>query len=408
MTYARTLKPIFFTDAVNAMKLNGEAKAGMITDRLGSYNSGYDKFDLFDLNPQNVTSFDTSAATTTHILIEIDLGTSGYDIDYCALLNHNLATAEGTIRITHAAGPISAAGGGTTVGDSSTPPVEVLNADTNPLSGAVLDETITAIETDWDVTDGSVFTVGEYALITNNDPATEVVAITGIAANTLTVVRAQQGTSALTFDSAFPLRKYNCISPDADGDTIATFASSSDRYWAIEIIPSDGAFSATDLTMGAFMIGEKYSLPLSPDMNISHPFDTSGVNISVSVSGKRHSSPRWIKANNITSGAGNYIPFRLGIGAKQIPGREGYSFNYSTLADTDLLPSDLGTPSGNSFVVNVMSKTGWNATPLIMGVDSTSTTQGDYMFCRFRENSFVITQMSAKAYSTAFSVDQEF
>jgi hypothetical protein len=55
-----------------------------------------------------------------------------------------------------------------------------------------------------------------------------------------------------------------------------------------------------------------------------------------------------------------------------------------------------------------MSKTGWNATPLIMGVDSTSTTQGDYMFCRFRENSFVITQMSAKAYSTAFSVDQEF
>ena len=411
MTYARTLKPIFFTDAVNAMKLNGEAKAGMITDRLGSYNSGYDKFDLFDLNPQNVTSFHTSAATTTHILIEIDLGTSGYDIDYCALLNHNLATAEGTIRITHAAGPISTAGAGTTItADGGTAPIATLNGTSLPDTGETISEDITTGETDWTVSDGSKFTAGEYISAQNTDlDLTEVVAVTGVAANVLTVVRAQQGTSAIIFKiGENNLKRYNCISPPADGDTLIPFASSSDRYWAIEIIPSDGAFSATDLTMGSFMLGEKYSLPLSPDQNVGHSFSFGGVNISTGLSGKRHSSPSWVKANNTTAGAGNYITFRTGIGALQLPGREAYSFSFPFIGDTHFLPSDLGAPTGDSFTVDVMAKTGWQTLPMIMGVDSDSTTAGDYTFCRFREGSFSLTQVASRVYSTSFSVDQEF
>ena len=403
MTYARTNKPIFFTDSVNWLKMNGEAKTDILTDRTGSYNSDYDKFDLFDLNPQNVTSFDTSGNTTTHIVIQIDLGTSASSVDYCALLNHNMVTAEATLRVTHSASPITGVGLGTTV-----IPTAIVNSDVNPLSGAVLDETITDVETAWDVSDGTKFTVGEYLHITNNDPDSEVVKVTGIAADVLTVTRAQQGTSALAFDSAFALRRYNCISGVADGDCLVSFTASTDRYWAIEIIPADGVFSATDLTMGAFMLGEKYSLPLSPDQNVGHSFSFGGVNISTGLSGKRHSSPSWVKANNTTAGAGNYITFRTGIGALQLPGREAYSFSFPFIGDTHFLPSDLGAPTGDSFTVDVMAKTGWQTLPMIMGVDSDSTTAGDYTFCRFREGSFSLTQVASRVYSTSFSVDQEF
>ena len=327
MTYARPVNPIFFTDITNCLKINGGAKTDILTDRAGVYNSGSDKFDLFDLNPQNVCSFATSGNTTTHIVIEIDLGDSGASVDYCAILNHNLVTAEAEVRIAHRGVPIEVAGQGTEVAST----VNILNSTTG------------------------------------------VDHIAGL----------------------------------ADGDTMFSFTSSSDRYWSIEITDQTG-FSATDLFMGAVMLGEKYSIPLSPDMNINHSFSFDGVNISTGLSGKRHSNPSWIKANNTTEAAGNYIPFRLDVGAQQLPGRESYSLSYPVIQDTDLLPSDLGAPSGDSFAVNVMSKTGWNALPFIMGVDSTSTTQGDYIFCRFRDNSYSLTQIASKVHSTSFSVDQEF
>lgn len=402
MTYARTLLPKFYPDVINWLKLNGQSKSDTLTDRTGTYNTGYDKFDLFDLNPQNIVSFN-SAESAVHVMIQIDLGAYANDIDYAALLNHNLDTSEYTIRIAHSSTTITGVGLGITVGT----PMVILNGEAQPSPGATVNEAMTDIETGMDVSDGTKFTAQELIKVLG-DNGNEVMKVTGIATNTLTVIRAQQGTTATTFAIGDQIERYNCVTPTADGDTIFSFTSSSDRYWAIELIPSDGLSSLTDLTMGSLSLGEMFSLPHSPDMNVVHNFNMSGVNISTGLSGKRHSSPNWIKANNTAVGAGNYIPFRGSTGATQLPGREGYSLSYSALADTELLPSDLGAPSGNNVAVNVLAKTGWNALPFIMSVDSESTTAGDYIFCRMRENTYSITQTSAKAYSTAFGVEQEF
>ena len=403
MTFSRTLKPVFYPDAVNHMKLNGRAKSDILTDRTGSYNSGFDKFDLFDLNPQNLTSFDTSGNTTTHILIQIDLGTSAPDVDYVALLNHNLVSAEGTIRVAHSASTMSTAGAGTTIVSGTA----TLNGSWVPDSGETINEAVDNSETDIDVSDGTKFTVGEIIRVSGGS-GNENMLIGSIVSNTLTVTRAQQGSSATTFEVGDNIFRYNCVTPAADGDTLIDFTASSDRYWALEIIPSDGVFSATDLTIGAMMIGEQHTLSLSPDINVGHSFEMNGVNISTGISGKRHSSPNWIKASNTTWTTGNYIPFRLDVGTSQIPGREVYSFSYSFIDDTGFFPSDLGSPSGDNFIFDVMSRTAWQAVPLIMSVDSTSTTQGDYIFCRFRADSFNLTQVASSVYSTSFSVDQEF
>ena len=327
MTYARPQKPRFFTDNVNAMKINGYAKTDIIGDEAGTFNTGYDEFDLFDLNPLNVGSWNTSGNTGTHIVISVDLGDSGFTTDYFACLNHNLNTAEGGIRIAYSGTPISAAGSGNSV---------------------VLDT--------------------QYLNAT---------------------------------ESGTP----NQIEPSADGDTVFSFTARTERYWIIEIYDLT-AFSGTDLEIGSFILGEMYSLPNAPDLNVTHDFSVDGVQISESIGGKRFSNPDWIKANN-NSGT-NYIPFRRDIGAQQLPGRERFSLSYSFISDDDLLPSNLGAPTGDNFATDVLAKTGWHTLPFIFTIDDTSTTQGDYMFARFMSNSFSITQVAWRVYNMAFSVEQEF
>ena len=330
MTYARPTSPKFYPDVINWNKINGVAKSTILTDRAGVYLSGYDKFDAFDLNPVNIVKFDTTSNQTTHIVIGIDLGTFGHSIDFVSVMNHNLNTAEGEIRIAHDTSAITVAGGGTTVASYSA----ILNA-----------------------TEG--------------------------------------GTS-------------NIIAPGADGDTLYSFTASTDRYWAIEIRDLTNFSAADDLFIGSVMLGEMYALPHSPDMNIVHSFSVDGVNLTESVSGKRYSNPRWIKANSETATGDNYIPFRTALGALQIPGRERYSLSYSTVTDTDIFPSDLSALVGDTVIGDIFSKTAWHTLPLIMAIDENSTTQGDYVYCRFMDKSLSVTQIAHRVYSTSFGVEQEF
>lgn len=403
MTYGRPAKPKFFTDNINAMRLHGRAKSSIVTARTGTYNTGYDIYDLFDLQPLNVTSFDTSANTTTHILIGIDLGTSAYDTNYFALLNHNLFTVEGTIRIAHDTSAITAAGGGTTVAS----PTVILNGTATPDSGETINAIINNSQTNITVTDATKFTVGEIIRVSGG-AGNENMKVTAVSHPTLTCTRAQQGSSATTFEVGDEIRRYNTVTPAADYDTMFSFTSSSDRYWAIEIIPNDGVFSGTDLTMGAALLGEAYTMPFAPALEVRHGFNMGGVSVSGTMRGKRFSSSKWIKSNITTLDAGNYIPFRTDVGAQQIPGRETYSMSYPYVTDTDLLPSDIGAPSGNNFAVNVFAKTGWNTLCFIFLIDSTSTTQGDFMFARLAGDSYSVTQQAYQVYSLQFAVEQEF
>lgn len=327
MTYARPLKPMFYTDSINWLKINGRAKATTLTDRAGTYNSGYDKFDLFDLQPQNEVSFDTSGNVTTHILIQIDFGVA-VSCDSFSLLNHNLVSAEGRIRIAHSSGTMSAPGDGTVVSN--------------------------------------------VAVVLNGTEATEI------------------------------------VTPASDGDTVFTFDSASDRYWLLEIEDITN-FSATDLTMGACLLGEHYTMPHNQDQSsLNHGFQMLGVSVAESEGGKRFANSRWTKANSASTTATNYIPFRSGTGVNQIPGRESYSANFSFIADTDLLPSDLSSPVGDTFIHKVVSKLGLQTLPCVFTMDSTSTTQGDYIFGRLTGNSFNLTQQAHNLYSTGFTIEQEF
>lgn len=326
MAYNRFLKPRFYTDSINWQASRGWSKASELALEVGSFNSGYSIYDAFDLNPFNLCSFDTSSGTT-HQVLSIDQAVSARPVTFVAILNHNLNTAEGKIRIAHDTSAISTAGGGSPVGGTTV-----------------------------------VFGGSESGGI---------------------------------------------VTPDSDGDILITFTESGDRYWSIEF-QDDATWSATDLTVGAIIIGEYYTMPHSPDQSIEHGFMTDGISVQETVGGKRYANANWVRGNDETYQA-NYMPFRRATGLRQMPGREYFSCSFSFLADTDMLPSNMKiTGDTDDFAYDVFNKLNWQQFPCIFTPDSTSTTEGDYMFGRLAGNSFSLTQQAHNLYSTGFRIEQEF
>ena len=327
LTYSRINKPVFYTDHVNWTKIHGRAKSDTISSESGSFNTGYDEFDLFDLQPQNLASWDSNGSST-HLVIAIDLGAS-VTCDSFAILNHNLTSASGEIRIAHHTSAITGAGQGTTVTGLS----YKLNSEAG---------------------------ISSVATITN-------------------------------------------------GESLFTFTAQTKRYWAVEIedTVAIGNFGA-DVTIGAVLLGEQYSLPHSPDMNVAQSFGMSGVSISESGGGKRFADSRWIKGNSSGGSGTNYIPFRTStVGFAQMIGRQAFTLSYSYVSDTNILPSDLSSVGGDNFALDVFIKTGGKTLPFVFGVDSASTTEGDYMFARLMSD-LSISQLAYTVHNIGFTIEQEF
>ena len=97
--------PRFYTDNISFLMSRGIAQNGNFdvtaTDDgayfMGTFTTGSEP-ELFDMNPLNKVTFDTSADTDAHVLITLDLQGASKK-SYVAILNHNLNSADGKVRI---------------------------------------------------------------------------------------------------------------------------------------------------------------------------------------------------------------------------------------------------------------------------------------------------------------------
>lgn len=103
-------------------------------------------------------------------------------------------------------------------------------------TGTTLAEAIDLTETDWDVSDGSIFVVNDHIQVD-----TEVVLITAIATNTLTVRRAQFGSTAATHANASAILR---PMTDVDYDEIIPRA-----YWYMKL--ATGGMTAAQAARGS-------------------------------------------------------------------------------------------------------------------------------------------------------------
>ena len=172
--------------------------------------------------------------------------------------------------------------------------------------------------------------------------------------------------------------------PPADGDTIMVIAcgTGSYRYWRI-IISDDSTFAA-DVSIGCILLGKIHTLSHRANVGIPRRIGY-GNSVRTSQGGKSYSNLSWDKAS--------YSPFR-GSAAYRQGGKLAYDMKYSYINDTQLIRSDLSavTDDGN-FLHDVKNKTFGDHIPLIFVGDSTSTTAGDYLFCRMTQSEITESQV---------------
>jgi len=97
--------PRFYTDYINYFLSRGSTQDGNFDVQPTSVNGlsiiglqNGTEAELFDMKPTNTVDFNTSADPDGHVIISLDLKAS-YKKSFIAILNHNLNTADGKIRI---------------------------------------------------------------------------------------------------------------------------------------------------------------------------------------------------------------------------------------------------------------------------------------------------------------------
>ena len=351
--------PRFYTDQISYQLSKGTAQNGNfdVTATGGVFQGLQNgtEAELFDMNPLNKVDFDTSANNTDHVLITID--TQGtVKVSYIAILNHNLATAVGKIRI-FAGDALSDVQG-----------VDGGDADTADITWA--DDTVTEV--------------------VNGDTTTA-------ASNDKSVV----------------------IEPATDGSTIVRFAEQSNRYWGIQFegnttntgVATDGTWGSTDLFLGNICLGEIYDMPVSSDLSLTRSIVFDKVNVQESIGGKRYSN---MVSSGRTASTTTNSPFTVASEQGNVHGgRITYDLNFSYIASSDLMPGEYDSTSStdDSVVADIWNKTNGPALPFIFSVDKSSEgndAESEHILARFAQDSLSMEQVAYKLWSINFKIEEEF
>ena len=361
--------PRFYVDEINYLMARGVAATEFaVTDTHAGNTFIGDSLmttgstaELFDMRPLNKVTFDTSSDTDGHVLITIDTQ-SATQVNYIAILNHNLKTAVGKIRVF--------------CGNEA--------SDVTALDGANAD----SADESWSSTD----------------------AIESINADTTTHA---------------PDTKSVVIEPGADGSTIFRFATQNLRYWAIQLEgnttntgnATNGTWGSTDAFVGCIMLGEHYDMPHAPDLDLTRMISYNRLNdLQESHGGQRFSN---LKTIGRIASATSKSPFTTASNAyESFGGRIIYDMKYSFLTNTELMPDEYNTvPAASSsvdddnFIADVWNKTHGNHIPFIFTIDKSSegdNAESEYIFGRFANNSLDMTQVAPEIYNVSLTVEEEF
>jgi len=124
--------PRFYPDIVNFLMSRGLGQDGNFDVITGSNLIGVQtgsEAELFDMRPLNKVDFNTSAATSDHVLVNIDTQSTSTKKSFVAILNHNMASADAKVLIkaSNTESYVQAVNMGSAT--SMVNPVQVVNAD---------------------------------------------------------------------------------------------------------------------------------------------------------------------------------------------------------------------------------------------------------------------------------------
>jgi len=352
--------PKFFPDLISYHRGRGSAIGTVAATNAGTYkigvDTGYTADELFDLRPLNLVSFDTSADTDGHVLVNVTFSGASHKQNFIAILNHNLATAVGKIRIS--------AGNE----DDDHTAIDGANADTADINWSTLIDANAVVE------------------VVNAD----------------TITKATDSKTAV-------------IEPGADGTTIITFTEQNLRYWAVQFegnttntgAATNGTWGSTDLTVGGIMIGETYEMPHAPDLSVKRSIMYDQAKIQESAGGQRY---------GIATSLGRSVGSPFASGAHDLwnhGGRIAYDMNFSYLASTDVMPDEYASLDydDDQVVGDIWNLTDGPMRPFIFSIDKDSTgnnAESEHIFARFAQDSLDMTQVAHNVWNVSMRIEEEF
>tara|TARA_Y100000592_G_scaffold29057_1_gene46324 strand:+ start:5347 stop:6378 length:1032 start_codon:yes stop_codon:yes gene_type:complete len=203
----------------------------------------------------------------------------------------------------------------------------------------------------------------------------------------------------------------NIITPQSDGHTLVTFNSAGSSDWGIQFQGSNGGnFDGTnDLKIGCILIGELYDMPHSPDLNVKRSIEFDKQKIQESLGGQRFSTMSSFGKSYLLDQ--NKSPFHdyTANGARGLyGGRMSYDMKFSFLNSTDVMPDDYSNFNDNSVVDDLWNATHGRHTPFIFTQDGTSTSESDYLFARFGQDSLQMNQVANDMFDVSMKIEEEF
>mgnify|MGYP003131537682 FL=1 len=418
MSYQRFGTPKIYVDNLNWLMSSGHMSASDITISGLNMASGYSAIEMFDMKPSNLQII-TANGLTTQLDLRINTRVttnSEQDSNFIAILGHNLHSAGAKFSLQ--------LDDDSTIASPNTNQVTTLTNVVNASASATVNTgtTLGANITSTSATTitvqsshGSRFSRGDILMIETSEGNEETVFVTGVSSDNLTVIRGFNGSTARTFtDGNEEIFFKHYTKPAEDGWSLATFTQTSDNQYIRLVIDPDGNNTDTyssDIKIGAILIGEAYSFPQSPELEITKQFTFDGLTKQTSVGGQTYANATYTKgANwflepffNSSTATSPDNRFRSGRLAMDL------SFNY--MADTDVYSSVLNSGasvSSNSFINNLISKTNGGMFPMLFQYDNTVTTDEDaFLWCRLN-NEPQFTQVANRVWSTKLNLVEEF
>jgi len=195
----------------------------------------------------------------------------------------------------------------------------------------------------------------------------------------------------------------------------------------------------TDATLGAFLVGEYYNMPHSPDLNLKLTYEYDGVKPIQTKNGSTLSNAMYTKPADW----GSQGAWQLGDNQNYRTGRRTWDLSFSYLADTDVFPvnasqshsftigsedgyhtttnnpttgfSDIAADGvsfssnildGQDFFSQVWNKTLGNALPFIFQPDNTNSNPDQFAICKFVGDTLQYDQVSPNVYNIKLKIEE--
>ena len=203
----------------------------------------------------------------------------------------------------------------------------------------------------------------------------------------------------------------NIVTPQSDGHTLVTFNSAGSSDWGIQFQGSNGGnFDGTnDLKIGCILIGELYDMPQSPDLSVKRSIAFDKQKIQESLGGQRFSTMSSYGKGYASEQSKSPFHDYTSNGARGLyGGRMSYDMKFSYLNSTDVMPDDYSSFNDNSVVDDLWNATHGRHTPFIFTQDGTSTSESDYLFARFGQDSLQMNQVANDMFDVSMKIEEEF